>query len=114
MLRPWELACDCIDPAAAQSVVKGAFPFCSCSSCSLYSAPVSEIVPVLAKLRPLLILIVLGLLVVFGTGQFMKVLKTPVGKTIAIFTVWFIACIPFAAWPGGSFQQFTEFGTNRP
>ena len=64
--------------------------------------------PFLAKLRPLLILIVLGLLVVIGTGQFMKVLKTPVGKTIAIFTVWFIACIPFAAWPGGSFQQFTD------
>jgi O-antigen ligase len=67
-----------------------------------------ELTPVLPRLRPQLILAVLGLLAVLGTGQFMKVLRTPIGLCVAAFTLWFIACIPFGAWPGGSFGVFTE------
>ena len=67
-----------------------------------------ELVPGAAVIRPQLILAAIGLLAIFGTGQFVKVLSAPIGQLFAIFTAWFIACIPFAAWPGGSFAAFTE------
>jgi O-antigen ligase len=67
-----------------------------------------EMVPFLRVLRPILVLSILGLLIVFITGQFVKVINTPIGMCILAFTVWFIACIPFGAWPGGSFHVFTE------
>jgi len=33
---------------------------------------------------------------------FVRALKTDVGKAIAGFTFWFVACIPFSMWKGGS------------
>jgi O-antigen ligase len=74
---------------------------------SVFSA-VFEILPVIHALRPVLVLSTLGLLVVFATGQFAKVLTTPIGISIMAFTAWFIACIPFGLWPGGSFKVFTD------
>ena len=88
-------------------LLKGAFPLLLIFLFFIFSA-VMELVPYLPKMRPQLILAVLGLLAVFGTGQFVKVLRTPIGLCIALFTVWFIACIPFGAWPGGSYGVFTE------
>ena len=67
-----------------------------------------EILPVIHHLRPILVLSTLGLLAVFATGQFVKVLATPIGVCLAAFTVWFIACIPFGLWPGGSFKVFSD------
>jgi len=67
-----------------------------------------EVLPFVGKLRPQLILATLGLLAVFGTGQFMKVATNRIGMTYVLFTVWFIACIPFGAWPGGSVHVFLE------
>jgi O-antigen ligase len=88
-------------------LVRGAFPLLLIFLVAIFSA-FMELVPGAAKVRPQLIMAVFGLLVVLGTGQFMKVLNTPIGRCIAIFIAWFIACIPFGAWPGGSFAVFAE------
>jgi len=67
-----------------------------------------EMLPIIRNMRPVLMLATLGLLAVFATGQYTKVLSAPIGQAIAIFTVWFIACIPFAIWRGGSFNVFMD------
>ena len=67
-----------------------------------------EMVSFLSVLRPVLVFATLGLLIVFFTGQFTKVMNTPIAICVLVFTVWFIACIPFGEWPGGSFRVFTE------
>ena len=89
-------------------LLRGSFPLLLVFLFSIFSAAM-EVVPVIGKVRPQLILAVLGLLAVFGTGQFVKVLSTPIGRCVALFTAWFIACIPFGAWPGGSFGVLTEY-----
>ncbi len=98
----------------AQSIYKqpnpllnGSFPLLVLFLFSVYSAAM-EVIPVLGKLRPQLILATLGLLAIFGTGQFMKVLTSRIGICITLFTAWFIACVPFGAWPGGSAHVFLE------
>jgi O-antigen ligase len=88
-------------------LLRGSFPLLLIFLFSIFSAAM-EIIPGVGKARPQLILAALGLLAVFGTGQFMKVLATPIGKCIAIFTLWFMACIPFGLWPGGSFSILTD------
>jgi O-antigen ligase len=88
-------------------LLRGSFPLLLVFLFSIFSAAM-EVIPLVGKVRPQLILAVLGLLAVFGTGQFMKVLSSPIGRCVALFTAWFIACIPFGAWPGGSFGVFTE------
>jgi O-antigen ligase len=88
-------------------LLKGSFPLLLIFLFLIYSA-FMEVVPFIGKLRPQLILATLGLLAIFGTGQFMKVMSGRIGICIAIFTAWFIACIPFGAWPGGSFHVFME------
>jgi O-antigen ligase len=70
---------------------------------------VMDLVPYLVLLRPQLILAILGLLIILGTGQFMKVLQAPIGISIAVFTAWFIASGAFGAWPGGSFGVLVEY-----
>jgi O-antigen ligase len=88
-------------------LLRGSFPLLLIFLFFIFSG-VMEVVPVLPKMRPQLILAVLGLLTVLGTGQFVKVLRTPIGVCNVLFSIWFIACIPFGAWPGGSFGVFTE------
>ena len=85
----------------------GAFYFLLIILFSVFSA-IFEILPYIRVLRPVLLLGSIGLLVVFGTGQFMRVLRTPIGMYITAFTVWFICCIPFGLWPGGSFKVFND------
>jgi O-antigen ligase len=88
-------------------LLRGAFPLLALFLFAIYSA-FMEVVPFLGKLRPQLVLAVLGLLVVFGTGQFLKITYSRVGMCLVAFTVWFIACVPFGAWPGGSAHVFLE------
>ena len=54
--------------------------------------------------RPVLVVGGLGLIVLFVTGRFQQVVGTPAGKVLTLFTVWFMVCIPFAFWRGGSLQ----------
>ncbi len=88
-------------------LLRGAFPLLAFFLFSIYSA-FTEVLPFIGAIRPQLILAALGLLVVFGSGQFFKVLNSRIGMCMAIFTVWFIACVPFGAWPGGSVHVFLE------
>jgi O-antigen ligase len=88
-------------------LLKGSFPLLALFLFLIYSA-LMEVIPGFGQLRPQLVLAVLGLLAVFGTGQFMTVLSSRVGMCFAAFTVWFVACVPFGAWPGGSFHIFIE------
>lgn len=88
-------------------MLKGAFPLLVLFLFSIFSA-LMEVIPFFGQLRPQLVLAIFGLLAIFGTGQFMKVLNNPVGMCFAAFTAWFLACVPFGAWPGGSFHVFIE------
>ena len=88
-------------------LLQGAFPLLALFLFAIYSA-FMEVLPFIGKLRPQLVLAVLGLLVVFGSGQFFKILSNRIGMCLVAFTAWFIACVPFGAWPGGSFHVFME------
>lgn len=88
-------------------MLKGAFPLLVLFLFLIFSA-LMEVIPFFGQLRPQLVLATLGLLAIFGTGQFMKVLNSRVGMCFAAFTLWFLACVPFGAWPGGSFHVFIE------
>jgi O-antigen ligase len=89
------------------TMLNGSFPLLMFFLFLIYSA-FMEVIPGFGKIRPQLILATLGLLAVFGTGQFMKVVTSRIGMCFVAFTVWFVACVPFGAWPGGSFQVFIE------
>lgn len=52
-------------------LLRGSFPRLAFLLFSSYTA-FTEVVPFMGKLRPQLILAILGLLAVFGAGQFMK------------------------------------------
>lgn len=58
--------------------------------------------------RPLLVVGTIGLIVIAVSGRLMPVVLSPVGKILTLFTVWFIFCIPFAIWRGGSFNIFVN------
>jgi O-antigen ligase len=88
-------------------LLRGSFPLLLLFLFSIYSA-FMEVLPFIGKLRPQLVLATLGLLAVFGTGQFMKVISSRIGLCVTVFTVWFVACVPFGAWPGGSVHIFLE------
>jgi O-antigen ligase len=88
-------------------LLNGSFPVLQLFIFLIYSA-LMEVLPVVGKLRPQLVLATIGLLAVFGTGQFMKVITSRVGICVMAFTVWFLACVPFGAWPGGSVHVFLE------
>jgi O-antigen ligase len=88
-------------------LLRGSFPLLQIFLFAVFSA-IMEVIPVIGKIRPQLILAIFGLLAVFATGQFMKVLNTRIGMSVAVFTAWFIAAIPFGAWPGGSFHVLIE------
>lgn len=88
-------------------LLRGAFPLLALFLFAIYSA-FMEVLPVIGTIRPQLILAILGLLVVFGTGQFVKILNNRIGMCLVAFTLWFIACVPFGAWPGGSFHVFVH------
>jgi len=88
-------------------LLEGSFPLLMVFLFLIFSA-LMEVLPFVGKIRPQLILATLGLLAVVGTGQFVKVITSRIGICIVAFTIWFIACIPFGFWPGGSFHIFVE------
>lgn len=67
-----------------------------------------EFLPGIREARPIFFIGALGLIAVGVTGRFMKVLSTPVGKALTLFTAWFLLCIPVSMWRGGSIQVFTD------
>ncbi len=68
-----------------------------------------EVIPFVAKLRPLLIVAIFGLLAVGFSGRIQNVMSARVTWAIGLFTLWFVVCIPLGVWPGGSFFVFTEY-----
>lgn len=88
-----------------QHTVAAAFPILLASLFLIFSA-LFEVIPGIRETRPQLILGTIGLLILFTSGQFIRVVTTPVGKSLLIFTVWFLFCIPFAVWRGGSAGLF--------
>lgn len=88
-------------------LLRGSFPLLQLFLFAIYSA-FMEVIPFIGKLRPQLILATLGLLAIFGAGQFLKVVTSRTGICIVAFSAWFLACIPFGAWPGGSFHILIE------
>ena len=67
-----------------------------------------EFVHVLYQVHLLLVLGALGLVAVLVTGRLNQVVLSPVGRVLTLFTVWFVICIPFAVWRGGSFGLFVS------
>src|SRR5215471_12566954 len=88
-------------------LLRGSFPLLQLFLFAIYSA-FMEVIPFIGKLRPQLVLATLGLLAIFGSGRFLKVATSRTGICIAAFSAWFLACIPFGAWPGGSFHVLIE------
>jgi len=85
-----------------QPLIATAFPVLLASLFLIFSA-LFEVLPGIRATRPQLVLGAIGLLVLFTTGQAIKVVTTPIGKSLLVFTCWFMVCIPFAIWRGGSF-----------
>jgi len=88
---------------ARQRAVAAAFPVLLCSLFLVFSA-LFEVLPGIWRARPQLILAAIGLFVLFTTGEAMRVVMAPIGKSLLIYTAWFLICIPFAIWRGGAFQ----------
>jgi O-antigen ligase len=87
--------------------VSWAFPVLVASLFLVFSC-LFEVIPGAHYLRPQLILAGLGLLILVPSGQAIRVTMTPVGKSLLIFTAWFMVCIPFAIWRGGSVKIFID------
>ena len=68
-----------------------------------------EMIPIVRNVRPVMMIGILGLLGVFVTGKFARVISSPIGKILTLFTVWFILCIPLAVWRGGALNTFTDY-----
>lgn len=68
-----------------------------------------ELIGFLRATRPVLFIGILGLLAVAVTGKFMRIISSPIGKILTLFTIWFIICIPLAIWRGGSLNTFTDY-----
>ena len=90
------------------TLLNGVFPLLLVFLFAIFSA-LLEILIIPARMHAQLILALLCLLAVFATGQFAKVLRTPIGQSVTVFTAWFITCIPFAIWRGGAFEVFDEY-----
>jgi len=67
-----------------------------------------EFTPGAARIRLMLVLASLGLFAVALSGRFYKVIESPIGKLLTLFTFWFLLCIPLALWRGGSFEVFID------
>jgi len=88
-------------------LLRASFPLLVLFLFAIYSATF-EMIPGLRYVRPQFIMAVLGLLAIFGTGRFLKVITSRIGMCVVAFTIWFIACVPFGMWPGGSVHIFLE------
>jgi O-antigen ligase len=55
-----------------------------------------------------LVLLGSSALLTFISGGIRPVFSTAAGKMMGLFVVWFMACIPFSQWKGGSFDVLTN------
>ena len=62
----------------------------------------------LARLHILMLCGGLALILVGLSGRLAVVLRDPIAKSLVAFTAWFIICIPFAVWRGGSFAVLKD------
>jgi O-antigen ligase len=68
-----------------------------------------ERVPGLHTFHPLTVVGGLTLIAVASSGRLPSiVVHNRIGRSLLLFTAWFIACIPFARWRGGSFGVFVN------
>ena len=75
---------------------------------AIYSG-ILEKMPFLGPFHLLMLLGGLALIVIGLSGRLPVVLNNPMAKYLALFTVWFIICVPFGYWIGGSVQLFIDF-----
>ena len=90
------------------SILSAVFPLLVVFLFAVFTG-LAEMIPLLRSVRPLLFVGALGLIAAGVTGRFMKVVQSPVGKLLTLFTVWFIICIPLAVWRGGSLGVFEDY-----
>ena len=69
---------------------------------------VLELASFLAPVHPIFLLSGFALFGALVSGQFLRVIKSPIGRAISLFTIWFLICIPFSIWRGGSFHVLLE------
>jgi O-antigen ligase len=97
-----------VEQRRPDSILSAVFPILVVFLFAVFTS-LPEFVPGLGPFRPLFFLGALGLLAVGVTGRFGKVLSTPIGKGLTLFTIWFIICIPLSIWRGGSLQVFEDY-----
>lgn len=69
----------------------------------------TEMIPGAGSVRPLFVIGGLGLIALAVTGRVGKVISSPIGKILLVFTIWFILCIPLSIWRGGSLIVFEDY-----
>jgi O-antigen ligase len=88
-------------------MVRTVFPILVFFLAAIYTG-ILEKMQFLAPFHLLMLLGGLALIVIGLSGRLPAVVNNPIAKWVALFTVWFIICIPFGYWIGGSVQQFLD------
>lgn len=96
-----------IEQQRPNPILRAAFPILVVFLFCVFSG-VLELSGTFGLAHPLLIIGALGLIAIGISGRFVQVLLTPVGKMLALFTVWLIIGIPMAIWRGGAFNVFVN------
>jgi O-antigen ligase len=60
------------------------------------------------SLHMALLLMGASLFIVLLSGRVFDIFEVGVGRYISLFTLWFLFCIPFSIWRGGSFLTFRD------
>ena len=88
--------------SASNPIVRAAFPLLIIFLACIFSG-LLEKVPFLHYFHILTVIGGLALIAVGLGGRLpLVVVRSPIGRMLVIFTVWFILCVPFARWIGGS------------
>ena len=87
--------------SSTNPIVRTVFPFVVFFLATIYSGFLEK-VPFLGSFHILTVVGGLALIAVAVGGRLPVLIRNPIAKSLALFTVWFVLCIPFAAWPGGS------------
>ncbi len=82
-------------------LVRNIFPLLVIFLAAIFSA-VLEKTPVISGLHLLAVMGGVALIAIAVSGRFRTVAKHPIGRTLLLFTVWMLVCIPFSVWKGGS------------
>jgi O-antigen ligase len=82
-------------------MVRSVFPLLVFFLASIFSGFLEKL-PFLGSLHLLTILGGLALIVIALSGRLSVILNSPIARTLGLFTLWFVICIPFGVWRGGS------------